>query len=123
MKRRMRCGALLLACAFGFALSLPAGASAVAFLELSGIPGESTLEGLPNQIEISDFSFEVGRDQATTVDLRSNPTTGFSGITVRKKVDRTSPALMLRAANGAVIPSARIRFTEPSAQGQIVFLR
>ena len=112
MKGRTRFGALLLACAF--VLALPAGASAAVFLELSGIQGESTARGFENQIEIREFQFDLGRDKATAL---------FSDITLSKELDKSSPALMLRAANGTTIPSARIRFAETTDAAPIVYLR
>jgi type VI secretion system secreted protein Hcp len=113
MKGRIRLGALLLACA-GL-LALPAGASAAIFLELDGIQGESNAEGFENQIEVGSFQFGVAksRDKAAS----------FSDVTLTKELDKASPALMLRTASGATIPSAKLRFTRASERGQVVFLR
>ena len=107
MRGRIRCGALLFACAF--LLVLPSAASARIFLELDGIPGESNAEGFKNQIELGSFQFGVGRlkDKAPS----------FSDISVTKQLDKASPELMLRTANGAIIPSARVRFTSSSDTG------
>ena len=84
-------------------LALPGAASARTFLQLEGIPGESTAVGFENQIEIQDFSFEVGK-------TKDKPAV-FSEINVTKQLDKASPELMLRTANAGTIPSARIRVT------------
>jgi type VI secretion system secreted protein Hcp len=113
MKGRTRCGALVLACAF--LLALPSAASARLFLELDGIQGESTVVGFENQIELGSFQFGVAKQK--------DKPASFSNITVTKELDRATPTLMLRTANGAAIPSAKVRFTRTSENGQIVYLR
>ena len=110
---RIVCGALLAACALF--LALPGAASARIFLQLEGIPGESTAVGFENQIELQDFGFDVGKSK--------DKPASFSEFDVAKQLDKASPELMLRTANGATIASARIRFTQPTAEGQVVFLR
>lgn len=69
------------------------------FLDLDGIPGESTRVGFENAIELESFEWSVNS---------GNPPR-FSTMTVRKHVDRASPRLMLRAAKGSVIPGAALR--------------
>ena len=115
MKGRTRCGALVFACAL--LLALPGAADARVFLELDGIQGESTLVGFENQIELNSFQFGVGRSASA----KAAPS--FSEVTVTKQLDKSSPELMLRTANGSTIASARIRFTQQTAEGQVVFLR
>ena len=68
------------------------------FLDVDGIPGESTRLGFENTIEIESFEWGVNS---------GNPPR-FSTMTVRKHVDRASPRLMLRAAKGSVIPGAAL---------------
>ena len=113
MKGRIRCGALVVACAF--LLALPGAASAEIFLELDGIEGESTTQGFEDQIELGSFHFGVGKN-------RDKPA-AFSEISVTKQLDKSSPTLMLRTANGATIPSARVRFAEEGDAGLVVYLR
>ena len=68
------------------------------WLDLDGIPGESTRVGFENLIEIESFDWSVNS---------GNPPR-FSTLTVRKHVDRASPRLMLRAAKGSVIPGGAL---------------
>src|SRR5919204_3081422 len=93
-----RFGALVFACAF--LLALPGAASAKIFLELDGIQGESTAVGFENQIELGSLQLGVGRNSKGA---------SFSDVSVTKQLDKSSPELMLRAANGITIPSAKVR--------------
>ncbi len=40
-----------------------------------------------------------------------------------KQLDKSSPQLMLRTANGTTIPTAKVRFTTPGAEKVNVYLR
>jgi type VI secretion system secreted protein Hcp len=111
--RRIVCGALLAACALF--LALPGAASARIFLELEGIPGESTAVGFVNQIELQSFQFAVGRSK--------DKPASFSEINASKELDKASPELMLHTANAATIPTAQLRFTGQTADANAVFLR
>ena len=111
MKGWTRFGALVFACAF--LLALPGAASAKIFLELDGIQGESTAVGFENQIELGSLQLGVGRNSKGA---------SFSDVSVTKQLDKSSPDLMLRAANGTTIPSAKVRFTKPG-EDQVVYLR
>jgi type VI secretion system secreted protein Hcp len=92
--------------AVGAALAIPVSASAAndQFLQLSGnqYKGESLAEGFRDAIEVQSASFNVKRASRTAV----APT--FGNLSVTKRVDRSSPALMLAAASGTKIPSARL---------------
>jgi type VI secretion system secreted protein Hcp len=112
MSGRIRWGAPLLACAL--LMATPIGASAKIFLELEGIAGESQVQGFENQIELNSFQLGVSKKDKLP---------SFSDFVVTKSVDKASPQLMLRTANGATIPSARVRFTKSTADGETVFLR
>jgi type VI secretion system secreted protein Hcp len=95
-------------------MATPAGASAKIFLQLEGIPGESQVVGFENQIELESFQFGVSkRDKLPS----------FSDFVVTKSVDKASPELMLRTASGATIPSARVRFTRSTGEGELTYLR
>ena len=114
MQRWTRIGALVFACAF--LLALPSAASANLFLELDGIQGESTAVGFENQIELGSLQLGVGNGNA-----KSGPS--FSEATVTKQLDKSSPQLMLRTANGTTIPKATVRFTTPGQEKVAVYLR
>lgn len=107
----------LLVPALGVALLLPAAAPAASdyYLELEGIPGESNARGHEGEIELQSYGFDV-----------RNPVGGGSGgggqgagratfadFTFTKKVDKASPALFLRAADGRRIGSALLTVSRP----------
>src|SRR4051794_19676180 len=114
-RRRNRYAALVFA---GALLAVaPAGASAKVFLELPGVPGESTVAGFENQIELDSFQLGLtNRVQMGTEKVTGKPS--FSGVVVSKRLDRSSPTLMLRTANMAAFPFARVRVTRSSATGE-----
>jgi len=97
-------------------MALPSAASANIYLELPGIPGESIATGFENQIELTSFQLGVSRNAAA-----KGPE--FNAISVTKRVDRSSPELMLRTANGTTLPTAKVRFTTPGAEKVDVYLR
>ena len=113
MPRSLACALLLVA---------PAGASAKVFLELSGVPGESTVAGFENQIELESFQFGLSNPvQMGTEKVQGKPS--FSEITATKRLDKSSPTLMLRTADMTVFPLARVRVTRPSATGESTVVR
>jgi type VI secretion system secreted protein Hcp len=122
MNGRIRCGALVLACAF--LLALPSGASAKLFLELPGVPGESQVVGFEDQIVLQSFQLGVGNSVGTSSSgQKMAGKASFSEMTVTKGLDRASPELMLRTANGMVSPTARLRLTRTTAEGESTILR
>jgi type VI secretion system secreted protein Hcp len=114
LKARTRIGALVFGCAVLWAL--PNAASADVYLDLEGIPGESIAVGFENQIELGSFQLAVGRNAAA-----KGPS--FSEVSVTKQLDKSSPQLMLRTANGAPIPTATVRFTRTGAEKVDVYQR
>ncbi len=119
-QRRNRYGALAFACAL--LLAAPAGASARVFLDLPGVPGDSQVKGFEKQIELNSFQFGLSNPvQMATDKVRGKAT--FSEFVVTKKLDKASPALMLRTANMAAFPSARLQVTRSSATGESTVVR
>ena len=117
---RNRCAALVLACAL--LLVVPAGASAKVFLELPGVPGEVTVPGYEKQIELDSFQLGLSnRVQMGTEKVSGKPS--FSEIVVTKRLDKTSPTLMLRTADMAALPFARLQVTRSSATGESAIVR
>src|SRR4051812_18916423 len=106
---RNRCVALVFACVL--LLVAPAGASAKVFLELPGVPGESTAAGFEKQIELNSFQLGLSNPvQMGTEKVRGKAS--FSEIVVTKRLDKSSPTLMLRTADMTAFPFARVRVTK-----------
>jgi type VI secretion system secreted protein Hcp len=100
--RRLRVATVV---AVGAALTVPVSANAASdqFLKLAGsqYKGESLDQHFVDAIEVQSSSFAIKRSAPVGA-----PT--FGNLTITKHVDRSSPALMLAAASGAAIPSARL---------------
>lgn len=99
MVRRSR---VLVLAALGAALALPAAAQAdSAYLKLPGpeLKGESVDPNFANTIELISYSWDLSRGTDKAL---------FGGFRLKKRVDRSSPGLMLTAAQGRVISSARV---------------
>src|SRR3954463_7135637 len=117
---RNRCAALVSACVL--LLVAPAAASAKVFLELPGVQGESTVAGFEKQIELDSFQLGLSNPvQMGTEKVKGKPS--FSEIVVTKKLDKSSPTLMLRTADMAALPFARVRVTRSSATGESAVVR
>ena len=110
----------------GFACALllvvPAAAPANVYLELPGVPGESQAVGFENQIELDSFQVAVSNPVLMgTEKVKGKPT--FSEFVVTKRLDKASPTLLLRTANMAAFPFARVRVTDATAAGESTVLR
>ena len=117
---RNRCAALVFACAL--LLVAPAGASAKVYLELPGAQGESTTPGFEKHIELNSFQLGLSNPvQMGTEKVRGKAS--FSEIVVTKKLDKSSPTLMLRTADMTAFPFARVRVTRSSATGESAVVR
>lgn len=103
---------LLAACVLWTAI--PAHAAFDAFLKLEGVPGEALATGHKDEIVIESFSMGVSRPAAT-----GGTQTGraqFTDISFSHRLDKASPLLMLRCAQGTHIPTAVLTCRTVSAQ-------
>lgn len=89
---------LLLACALSGAIS--ARAAFDCFLKLEGVPGESTHVDHRDEIVIESFSMGIAGAPGSA----GGPQ--FSDLSLTKYLDKASPLLMLKCAQGAPIPMA-----------------
>jgi type VI secretion system secreted protein Hcp len=90
----------------------PAPASSVQiFLDLDGIPGESTDKQFPQQIEV--LSYEQSIKQTILRMAEGGMAAGrpeFPDVRFRKALDRASPQLLLACASGRLFASATFSF-------------
>lgn len=89
------------------------------FLKIDGVEGESTVKGHEGEIDLMSFSW--GETHAATVGGAGG---GGSAGRVQmqdfhftKGMDKSSPLLFLKVANGAHIASAKLYGTRPNADG------
>jgi type VI secretion system secreted protein Hcp len=99
------------------ALAVPAQAPAAtdAFLHLDGIQGESNVEGFANDIEVFDWTW--GANRASGAAKAST-----KEITLKKNVDRSSPALLQRLYSGQTIANGALS-TRKGGEQPFVFLK
>ena len=98
------------------ALAVPAQAPAATntFLHLNGIPGESNVEGFVGDIEVFDWTWGAsssGGAKASTQD-----------VTLKKLVDRSSPALLQKLYSGQTIADGSLS-TRKGGEQPFVFLK
>jgi type VI secretion system secreted protein Hcp len=78
-----------------------------AFLKLDGIKGESTDDKHKGEIDVLSYNWGVSQTvSGSAVGTGAGMGAGkahFQSFTIRKKVDASSPLLMLNCANGAVL--------------------
>src|SRR3954469_5475343 len=116
----MKQSILLLIALLIFALPTRAGDI---FLKLTDIPGESTDAAHKDEIEI--FSYSFGMSNAATV-TGGGAGTGkavFQNISVTKRFDKSSPAMMLYCAQGKHIQEAVITLRKTGADKPVDYLR
>src|SRR5262245_60355427 len=99
-----RCCAFLLLY-LGWAIAAPrADAAFDMFLKVDGIDGESTDDKHPKEIIITSFTQSLSNPSA--VPGGSAGRAVFSGLTLSKPLDKSTPLLMQNAAAGITIKSA-----------------
>lgn len=84
----------------------PAAAKTTSYARLDGIPGESTRAGVAGQIVLTSIRTSMLGGGSTLCGAAGK--TVFDPIVVEKRVDKASPVLQLRAADGKHIASARL---------------
>ncbi len=87
-----------------------------AFLKIEGTAGESTEAKHKEWIEVLSFSFGVSQPSSAISAPRAGTVAEkatFSNFTIAKRLDKSSPVLMLMCASGQRIPSVTIEFQRP----------
>jgi type VI secretion system secreted protein Hcp len=95
------------------------------FLKIDGITGESGDGGHPGEIDVQSFSFGVSQHGAALAGLGtgSPSKSDFQSLTVYKKIDKSSPLLMLACGvgklavtGGAGSPTVTLSFRDMTRQ-------
>lgn len=116
------CG-LFLCCAF--AMALPARAASDIFVQVEGIPGESTDVKHKGWIEVLSFSTGVTQSGAAGAKMGAGGGTGKADIapfTITKSVDGSTPRLFSAACGGTHIKRVVVEVTS-AGQDKYVFLK
>lgn len=81
-------------------VAVPARANFECYLKMSGVQGEATAEGHSNEVSVLSFAFEL-----------THPVGGAaqrSELVLTKLLDKASPTLALKCADGSAFPDATI---------------
>jgi len=109
---------LLAACVLWTAT--PIHAAFDAFLKLEGVPGEATATGHKDEIVIESFSMGVSRPAPTGGTQTGRPQ--FTDISFSHSLDKASPLLMLRCAQGTHIPTAVLTCQTVGARQDVFYV-
>lgn len=91
------------------------------YMQIQGIDGNVTAQGLEKYIELESFDFQVKRKMNTqpgATSDREGSKPSLSEITVTKRVDKTTPLLFSEATVGATKPQAVIKFVNTGSSLQ-----
>lgn len=111
---------LLAACVLWTALS--AQAAFDAFLKIEGVPGEAIATGHKDEIDIESFSMGIARPAATGGGGTTTGRAQFTDISFTHQLDKASPLLMLRCAQGTLIPTAVLTCRTVGARQDIFYV-
>ena len=91
-------------------------ASISIFLDIAGIPGESTALGHVNSIDVLSWSWGVSEALTTGAGgvVIRGPLTGH--VTIVKRIDKATPPLFTHCSTGMTIPLATIQLTRTDGQ-------
>ena len=107
--------------AFLLTFATPASAADSLFLKLSGIEGESTDDRHRNQIELESYFQSVQNGATFSFGAGAAGKSSCGEIVVRKKIDRASPALIMRVLTGTRIPDGLITFRRAGTDQQVYY--
>ena len=108
ISRLLRCAVASAATVAAFTVAPFAGAANDVFLQMDGMPGESTDREFKDAIVVTDFAFGLSNNGALTTTGAAGGKVNFDVLTLTKRVDRASSKLFIAAASGQAIPSATI---------------
>ncbi len=92
------------------------------FLKLNGIDGSSTDDKHPREIEIETFSQSVQSGATFGFGATGAGKASCGDIVVSKKIDLSSPALIMRVLTGVHVPDGTITFRRPGAERQEYYI-
>ena len=96
-----------------------------AFLKIEGIPGESTIAGYEDQIEVLSFSHGVSQQANLASSTAGGATTtraNHSDFTIMKACDKSTPVLLQRCSAGLTIPKATLTLVRAAGDDMIPYM-
>jgi type VI secretion system secreted protein Hcp len=115
---------ILIASLLFFSLGASAQETYRTFLKIDGIPGDSTVLGHQDEIEVRAFSSGVENLTDNSGGGRASQTRPvFSPIFVAKNIDQTSPLLFVACATGKQLRKVTLTVAKVSSAGTVDFLK
>ena len=100
---------ILLSCIFFASNSSLAHSASNIILKISGIDGESLIEGHEDEIDILTWSWEISKSSQNIVDSgRGDSQAAVKPLVVTKYIDKASPDLALKVLTGEFISEATL---------------
>jgi type VI secretion system Hcp family effector len=97
-------------------------AQAAVFLKIDSIPGDSTVKGHENQIEINSFQFGVSNAVSTGgTGGAGSGKASFTDLQITKITDKSSPQLFLHSLDSKTLTKAEIFLTKDNGGNQFTF--
>jgi type VI secretion system secreted protein Hcp len=93
-----------------------------AYMKLGDIKGEATDSDHKDWIIIDSFSWGLSQTGSTTTGGGTGKVS-MQDLSFTKKVDKSSPLLMLRCAKGERLPEGLVSYTKQTERGPVVFLK
>lgn len=110
-KRAFRLRAISSIVGSAVVIATPAIAADAIFLNLLDVQGESTESGHAKEIVVDSYSQSVSNSAAFATGGGSTVGKASCGdIVITKRIDKSSPALIMKVLTGAVIPSGQLSF-------------
>jgi type VI secretion system secreted protein Hcp len=113
---------ILILAAFLFVVA-PTRAAMDMFLKVPNIPGESTAIDHKDEIEISSYSFGINNTTVVASGGISGGKAVFKDLSLTKRVDKSSPPLMLACAGGRHLTEAILTIRRSGADKPTDFMR
>ena len=102
-------------CLAAVLVALPASAAINMFLDITGIPGESTDPTHTGQVDVLAWSWGMSNPGVAGGAGGGASKANFQDLSLTKYVDKASPLLMLHCANGAHISKATLYVSKSGA--------
>jgi type VI secretion system secreted protein Hcp len=96
-----------------------------AYLQIEGVPGESTASGYEEQIEIISYSHEVSQPTAAAASTAGGATTGrceHGDFSVTKEIDKASPILAQKCSEGSHISEIVLTLCRAGGESSVPFM-
>lgn len=96
-----------------------------AYLQIEGVPGESTVAGFEGQIEVQSFSHGVSQSASMSASTAGGATTGrcnHGDFTITKELDKATAILAQKCSDGSHIPAVTLTLTRAGGGDRVAYM-